>query len=245
MTRPTRALPTVGLALALALGWSGCGFPGFGPGGAGLRRGPSERAIATAITEALHVATQRTIERTGRDGGFRDDARIRLRLPPELDGMTARLKTVGLGGQMNVLELAMNRAAERAAGDAQQLFDDAIAGLTIQHPSSVLNGPDDAATQILRRQAGAKLARGLTARVDDAMRQVGLIQAYGQLLARYASLDGFEAPRLELVEYVRDGTLRGLFIVLAEQERRIRSDPAARNGELLKTVFGSRTPRTD
>ena len=157
--------------------------------------------------------------------------------------MVTALRTVGLGGQMNVLELAMNRAAERAAAEAAPVFGEAIARLTIADAADVRRGPEDALARTLRDQAGPQLAERFTPIVDDAMRQVGLVQAYDQLVSRYTSLPDFGGLQFDLADYVTRETVDGLLVVLAEEERRIRSDPAARSSELLREVFGSAPPR--
>ena len=72
------------------------------------------------------------------------------------------------------------------------------------------------------------------------MQQVGLYQAYDQLVGQYQLLSLFQNPTVELNRYVTDETLDGLFQVLASEEKRIREDPVARSTDLLRTVFGSR-----
>jgi hypothetical protein len=198
----------------------------------------SQESIAAGLRETLELGTRRAVGRTARNGGFRDHSRIRLRLPRELEPMASGLGEVGLGGQMNVLELAMNRAAEHAAAEGLEVFGDAIAGLAFPDASAVLNGPEDAATHALRRRAGAQVRDRFTPVVDDAMRQVGLTQAYEQLRTRYDALPGAEPPELDLLDYTTGRTVDGLFTILAEEERRIRSDPAARNSERLRELFG-------
>jgi hypothetical protein len=207
------------------------------------RQGPPSQAIIEAgLAEALELATRRAVGRTARDGGFRDHPRIRLRLPDELDAMHAALKPMGMGGPMNVLELAMNRAAERAAAQALPIFGDAIARLRFDHPAALLAGPEDAATRAFRARAGPELTRRFTPIVDESMRQVGLLQAYHQLIEYYRALPSYRDPGLDLVDYVTRGTLDGLFVILGEEERRIRSQPEARKGERLQQLFEGTGP---
>jgi WS/DGAT/MGAT family acyltransferase len=229
-----------GLGLALT---AGCAPLAPGP-----RAGPSARidpgrpreaALQAGLAEALELASRRAVGRTARDGGFRDHARIRLRLPRQLDGMAAALRPMGMGGPMNVLELAMNRAAERAAAQA---LPHAIERLRFDDPAAVLEGPEDAATRAFRARAGPELERRFEPVVDDSMRQVGLLQAYDQLLAHYRALPSYRDPDLDLVAYVTRATLDGLFSVLAEEERRIRREPEARKGERLQRLFGGADP---
>jgi hypothetical protein len=239
--RALRGILAAGLALT-----AGCAPLTAPPRGGELaRRDPGRldrAAIEAGLAETLELATRRTVGRTARDGGFRDHPRIRLRLPPELGGMAAALEPMGRGGPMNVLELAMNRAAERAAAQALPLFGAAIEQLRFGDPAALLAGPEDAATRAFRTRAGPQLAQRFTPLVDDCMRQVGLLQAYQQLLERYRALPAYRDPGLDLVAYVTRATLDGLFFVLAEEERRIRREPEARHGERLQRLFGASDP---
>jgi len=212
---------------------------------AGCTTAPSDRRVAPSpqivagLKEALQVAADRSIAQTSRDGGFRDDSKIRLRLPGALATMCGALEEAGMKGQAGALELAMNRAAERAAGQARAPFHDAIDALEILEPTAILNGPDDAATSLLRGQSGRALHRRLVPVVDDATRQVGLAQAYAQLVGHYRRLDPAAAPPTSLAGPMTTHILDGLFTVLAREERRIRRDPAARPTPLLQSVFGA------
>jgi len=240
--RPLRIVVVIGLALATGCAPLAPASRAGRPPARGESGRSSQAAIAAGLAETLQVAARRTVGRTARDGGFRDHARIRVRVPGELDGMVAALRPMGMGGPMNVLELAMNRAAERAAGQALPVFDEAIAGLRFDDAAAVLKGPEDAATRALRAQAGAELGRRLTPIVEESMRQVGLLQAYDQLLERYRGLPSYRDPGLDLLDYVTRSTLDGLFLILAEEERRIRSEPDARRSERLQRLFGSAPP---
>jgi len=156
--------------------------------------------------------------------------------------MFAALDSAGLTGQAGALELAMNRAAERAAGYARAPLEDAIAGLQIPEAAAVLQGPFDAATRLLRSQASPTLHRKLAPIVDDATRQVGLAQAYAQLLGHYRHLGVADDPPPSLTAIVTTETLSGLLAVLAQEERRIRTDPSARTTPRLRALFAPAEP---
>jgi hypothetical protein len=47
-----------------------------------------------------------------------------------------------------------------------------------------------------------------------------------------------KAPSLDLTGYVTQKGLDGLFLVVGEEESKIRTNPAARTTDLLKQVFG-------
>ena len=61
---------------------------------------------------------------------------------------------------------------------------------------------------------------------------------YEQLVGRYKTMPFASSPTLDLNRYVTDKTLAGLFTVVGEEEKKIRTNPAARATDLLKQVFG-------
>jgi hypothetical protein len=201
--------------------------------------GLSENTVVAGLKEALQVGTERTVSSTSQRGGFLDNPLLRIALPEELDTMAKGLRAVGMGGQVDQLEVTMNRAAETASGEAKTVFWDAVKSMTISDAMGILNGPDNAATTYFRGRTEGSLRERFSPVVDGAMKQVGLYQAYDNLLGQYQLLSLFQNPTVELNRYVTDETLDGLFQVLAGEEKRIREDPVARSTDLLRTVFGS------
>lgn len=232
--------------LAGALGLVGCAELGIdasavedildaaGSQGASLDRG----TVVAGLKEALRVGTERSVSRTSQRGGFLDDPLLRIALPDELETAATGLRAVGLGAKVDELEVTMNRAAERASGEATQVFWQAVSSMSIQDAYGILNGPDDAATTYFRGRTEGTLRQRFAPVVDGAMEQVGLYRAYDQLVASYSALALLQDPKAELNRYVTDETLDGLFTVLAQEEQRIREDPVARSTELLRKVFG-------
>jgi hypothetical protein len=202
--------------------------------------GLSESTVMAGLKQALQVGTERAIASTSKPGGFLDDPLLRIALPDDLDRMAKGLRTVGLGSRVDELEVAMNRAAEAASAEAATVFWDAIRSMTISDAMGILHGGDAAATEYFRSRTEGTLRERFSPVVDDAMKQVGLVQLYDQLVGRSQLLGLFGSPTVELNRYVTDQTLDGLFLVLAGEEKRIREDPVARSTDLLRTVFGRR-----
>jgi hypothetical protein len=198
-----------------------------------------ESQIAAGLREALRVSTGRAVERTATPGGFLDVPRLRIPLPESLQTAAAALRLIGAGVKVDELEVATNRAAERASAEATSVFVDAIRGLTITDAQQILSGGDTAATQYFREHTESSLEVRFQPQVRGAMRQVGLYAEYEQLLARYEALPFAEKPNLDLTDYVTEHTMNGIFLVLGEEEKRIRRDSVACTSELLRNVFGS------
>jgi hypothetical protein len=195
--------------------------------------------IAAGLKEALKVGTDRTVQSASREDGFLGNSLIRIALPEQLETTAKGLRAVGFGSQVDELEVSMNRAAERAAGEAAAVFIDAIRQMSFSDVRSIWQGPDDAATAYFRAKTSDDLRVRFGPIVDESMQQVGLARLYDDLLAKLALLPLVPQPDLDLEEYVTDQALMGLFTVLEQEEAKIRTDPAARTTDLLRTVFGS------
>jgi hypothetical protein len=229
------------MALLLA-GCAGGTTPAVGDllGAVGLPQQPGldDATIASGLKEALRVGTDRTVADTSRDGGFLRNPLIRIPLPEQMDAAAKGLRAIGFGQQVDELEVAMNRAAEQASGEAAAVFIDAISQMSFADVRAIWQGPDDAATEYFRAKTSDPLRARFTPIVDESMQQVGLARLYDDLMGKLAALPLIPESQLELDEYVTGRTLSGLFTVLAQEEARIRTDPAARTTQLLQTVFG-------
>ncbi len=210
-----------------------------GAGGAGGGSGLDVNTIVAGLKEALEVGTRNAVRVTSKPDGYLGNQLIRIATPSELRSMTGALRKVGLGRQVDEFEVSMNRAAERAAGEATQVFLDAIRQMTIADARRILEGGDTAATEYFRRVTTAPLTQRFTPIVNAKMQEVGLNRIYGDLKTRYNALPLVRPLAFDLTSYVVAETLDGLFVMVGEEEKRIRQDPAARVTDLLRRVFGS------
>jgi hypothetical protein len=198
----------------------------------------AEPTQVSGLKEALSVATQRAVLSTSQANGFLGNPQIRIGLPGALGKLASALRAVGMGAQVDEFELAMNRAAEKAAGQATPVFVDAIRRLSFQDAAGIVTGGDTAATDYFERTTSEPLRLRFRPIAEQAMQNVGLARQYDQLLARYNAIPFTSKPQLDLPSYVTERTLAGLFHVIGEEERKIRTNPAARTTELLRQVFG-------
>jgi len=199
-----------------------------------------ESVVIDGIREALRVGTQNTVLSTSRLDGYLGNELIRIVLPEQLESMASTMRTAGLGSYVDELEVGMNRAAELAAAEARDIFWKAIREMTVADAFGILNGDDNAATEYFRRQTLDELTGRFHPIIEQKIEEIGLSRLYSQVADTYNNLPFTGTPALvDLDEYVTDQALAGLFTVLAQEEQKIRQDPAARTTELLKRVFGS------
>jgi len=198
-----------------------------------------EATVARGLKEALTVGTGRAVDQVGSLDGYLGNELLKIALPDELQDMAGKLRSVGLGGKVDELEVAMNRAAELAATEAVAVFGDAIRGMTVADAWGILRGGDTAATDYFQ----ARTADALTGRyrpiIETKLRTVGGYTDYEDLVTRVESIPFLDTPDLDLVGYVTDHALDGLFSVVATEETKIRQDPVKRTTELLQKVFSA------
>jgi len=189
------------------------------------------------LREALAVGTGRAVERRGRVGGYLGDALAEIAVPSKFNQAARALETIGRGDLVDEFKVSMNRAAEAAAPVARDVFVKSIRQLTFDDALAILDGHETAATEFFRRTAGPELARRFNPIVDDKLSQVGATRRFDELMDRIEALPLVDKPVFDLTEYVTAEALDGLFDTLAEEERRIRTDPVARTTELLRRWF--------
>jgi len=206
---------------------------GDGTAGAGL----SDAKIGAGLKEALQVATEKTVGLTGKTDGYFANQAIKILMPEKLRNFESGLRAVGFGGQVDELVLGMNRAAERAAPKAKQIFFDAIGEMSFDDARKLLNGGDTAATEYFRGKTTPRLTTAFRPVVEQSMNQVGVSRQYKDLVGRFDSIPFAKSQAFDLDGYVVDKGLGGLFTVLGDQEKQIRTNPTARATDLLKEVF--------
>jgi hypothetical protein len=199
-----------------------------------------EQTAVAGLREALKVGTRRAVDATSAPDGFLGNALIRITIPDEYQKVAGTLRDIGWGKQVDRLEVAMNRAAERAAGEAVDVFWDAITRMTVADAFSILHGNDTAATDYFQSRTRPELESRFRPIVAEKMEEVGLYALYRELSDRYNALPFVTEPAIDLEAYTTAEALDGLFAVLGQEEKRIREDPLARTTDLLRRVFGTR-----
>ncbi len=146
---------------------------------------------------------------------------------------------VGYGDQIDEFVLSMNRAAERAAPFAKSIFWDAIGEMTFDDAKKILAGSDTAATDYFKDKTTDRLVETFRPVAEKAMNEVGVTRQYKGLVKRYEGIPFAKNVAFDIDQYVVEKALHGLFYILGQEEKKIRTDPAARVTDLLKEVFGS------
>ncbi len=199
---------------------------------------PGGVKVGAALKQALQVGTENAVRLTGKTDGYFTNKAIKILMPERLRTVERGLRTAGYGSEVDKLVLSMNRAAERAAPTAKKFFWDAIGEMTIDDAQRILNGTPTAATDYFKGKTSPSLRIAFRPIVEKAMNEVGTVRQYNELLGQAKAIPFLKTEDYELDRYVVGKALDGLYYVVGEEERKIRSDPSARMTDLLKDVFG-------
>jgi hypothetical protein len=199
--------------------------------------------IAKGLKEALATGTERAVAQVAKPDGYFGNQLIKILLPERVQQAADLLGKIGYRQQVDGFVLSMNRAAEKAAPLAASYFGDAIRQMTVEDAKGILGGGDTAATKFFENKTRAQLFDAFKPSVAKSMDQVGTARTYKEMIGKYetipmASLLG--TPSLDLDSYVTNKALDGLFTMVAGEEKKIRTNPAARTSDLLKKVFGGK-----
>ena len=201
----------------------------------------SESEIIEGLKQALEIGTAQAVELVSKKDGYYNNPKIKIPLPGPVQKVEKLLRGVGFGSKVDAFEVSMNKAAERAAPEAKSIFWDAIKKMKIDDAKKILNGErDDEATLYFKDKTYPQLQEIFKPIVKESMGEVGVTRTYQDLNAKVETIPFADSFSLDLDEYVTDGALNGLFKILADEEKKIRSDPAARVTDLLKKVFGNK-----
>ncbi len=198
----------------------------------------SDDKIIQGLKEALQIGTGNAVGLISKLDGYYKNPDIKILLPDSVQKAEKILRTVGYGDKLDEFEVSMNRAAEQAAPQAKAIFIDAIKDMSFDDARKILQGEDNEATLYFKEKTGGRLHETFKPVVHDAMSEVGVTKSYQDLSDKVRTIPFTESLNVDLDEYVTDKALDGLFFMVAEEERKIRTDPAARVTDLLKDVFG-------
>jgi hypothetical protein len=199
----------------------------------------TNRDAVNGLKQALTNGAQAAVAKLGKENGFFGDSRIRIPLPPSMKRAEAVMHSIGAGKQADDLVLRMNRAAEAATPHAKSLLVDAAKKMSVQDAKGILTGGQDSATQYFKRTTSDALAQKFKPIVKKAMAKVKLAQAYDEIAASGAKFGLVKEDDANLEDYITGRTLDGLFVGIADEEKKIRENPKAAASSIVKKVFGA------
>ena len=201
--------------------------------------GLTESDAALGVRAALERGAVAAVGLLGRNGGFLDNPKVRIQLPGYLNEAAKVLKYTGQQRRVDELVTAMNRAAEAAVPQAKALLVNAVKSMSVEDGRQILTGGDNAATQFFSDKTRAPLSVKFLPIVTRATEKVSLADKYNKVAGQVASLGLVGKDEANIQSYITGKALDGLYLIIGEEERKIRQDPIGTGSAILKKVFGS------
>lgn len=199
----------------------------------------SEREAIAGLRTALEKGSEAAVKALGRTDGFLGNALVRIALPESAQRAERVMRRFGMGKYADELVVTLNRAAETAVPQARSLLVDAVRKMSVRDARDILTGGDTAATDYFRRTTRAALHKRFLPIVRDATAKVGVARAYGRYADKAAAVGLLNEEDADLDEYVTRKALDGLFLMVAEEEKKIRAHPLEAGSSILRKVFGA------
>jgi hypothetical protein len=201
--------------------------------------GVSEGDAVLGVRAALERGAQSAVALLGRSGGFLDNPKVRIPLPGFLNDAAKVLKFTGQQARVDALVTAMNRAAEAAVPEAKTLLVNAVKSMSVEDARHLLTDGDNAVTQFFISKTRTPLAAKFLPIVTRATEKVALADKYNAVAGKAASLGLVGQDDANVQGYVTGKALDGLYLMIGEEERKIRANPLGTGSAILQKVFGS------
>lgn len=199
----------------------------------------SGKDASGGLKEALEQGAGKAVDLLGKSDGFLGNPKVKIPLPKSMQKVEGLMRGLGMGKQADELVTAMNRAAEAAVPEAKTLLVDAVKQMSVEDAKAILSGGDDAATQYFRGKTAAPLGEKFLPIVRKAIDKVKLADTYEKFAKKGAKFGLVKEEDTQLDNYVTERALDGLYLMIAEEEKAIRTNPVGAAGNLAKKVFGA------
>lgn len=194
---------------------------------------------SAGVKEALAKGADYAVASLGKDGGFLGNSKVKIPLPGYLQKAESGLRMFGLGKQADQLVETMNHAAENAVAEAKPILTDAIKKMSVQDAKGILTGGDDSVTQYFKRTSTEQLTARFMPIVQASTKKLQLAEQYNSFAGKAASAGLVDKKDADLDGYVTQKAMDGLFLMVAEEEKKLRANPVGAGSDLLKKVFGA------
>ena len=199
----------------------------------------SNADAAGGVKAALAQGVQAAVALLGRPDGFLGNPQVRIGLPGYLGDAAKVMKSMGQGRRIDELVTSLNRAAEAAVPLGRDLLVNALQTMTVTDARNILTGGNTSVTAFFADRTRLPLGERFLPVMNQATENVGLTQKYNAFAGKAASLGLLRPEEANLAQYVTGKTLDGLYLMIGEEERRIRQNPAGAGSAIARKVFGT------
>lgn len=216
---------TVALVAGSGTGWAQAGLLSEGDAAAGIRAALERGAVAA-------------VDLLGRNDGFLGNPKVKIPLPGALEDGAKLLKAMGQQKKVDELITAMNRAAEAAVPEAKAMLVSAAKGISVQDALKIVKGGQTSVTDYFAGKTRLPLFDKFLPIVTRATEKVQLAERYNAVAGKGVGLGLVKKEDANVQQYVTTKALDGLYLMIGEEEKKIRADPVGTGSAILKKVFG-------
>jgi hypothetical protein len=199
--------------------------------------GISNEDMAAGLRQALDLGIDKQVTKLTQKDGFYKNELVKILLPEELQKVDDALRKVGLSSLADEGLKALNRAAEDAVKEATPIFVNAVKDITFNDAKNILLGEDNAATEYLTSKTQTQLYDKFKPVISNSFGKVGADQIWNNLITKYNNLPLTNNVNPDLTDYVTTEALKGVYTMIAVEEKEIRTKVSSRTTDLLKKVF--------
>ncbi|MCM4171354.1 DUF4197 domain-containing protein [Arenibacter sp. TNZ] len=193
--------------------------------------------IANGLREALTMGIDKQVSKLTQTDGFLNNELVKIILPEELQKVDKTLRDIGLSNLADEGLKILNRAAEDAVKEATPIFVNAVKGINFNDAKNILLGSDNAATVYLTNTTQTELYNKFNPVIKTSFEKVGADKIWNNLITRYNNIPLTNNVNPDLTDYVTQEALKGVFTMIAVEEKEIRTKVSSRTTTVLKKVF--------
>lgn len=199
----------------------------------------SNAEAASGLKTALEKGALVAVALLGKPDGFLGNPKVRIPLPGYLEDASKLLKNFGQGQRIDELVTAINRAAESAVPMGKDLLVGAVRSMNVNDAKNILSGGDTSVTAFFAEKTRIALGVKFLPVVNQATEKIGLASKYNDFAGKAAGFGLVKKEDANLQQYVTSKALDGLYLVIGEEEKKIRQDPVGTGSAILQKVFGA------
>jgi hypothetical protein len=201
----------------------------------------TEAEAGDGVKGALNQGIEKAVASLNKTDGFFGSQFYKILLPPEVQKVEGKIRSIGLGAEVDKAVLQINRGAEDAVGAAKPIFIDAVKSMSVTDALNLIQGGDGSVTRFFRDKTNSALVTAFTPVVKSSLDKTQATQYYGNIINGYNKIP-FNRNKLnpDLTSYVVGKAIDALFDQILKEESAIRKDPVSRSTDILKKVFGGK-----
>lgn len=208
----------------------------FGGTGSGITQGDAKNGLTEALKIGLTVATNLLSE----EDGFYGNSLVKIPWPEEAQVVMNAMNTLGMQDKVENVTRSLNRAAEKATGEALDVFVQSLQQMTFQDALSIVKDGDGAGTAYFKRTTTDILTEKFRPIIEQSLGNVNATNIWANAINIYNNIPFIQKDNIntDLTAFVTEKAMDGLFLMVEKKENEIREKASARTSGILQKVFG-------